>query len=96
MQRRQILGVTGKDPQYSYACHFPGTCQFEAAGLTELVRNQAGDARAKRDLQNTTNNFFNGIFLFYNKSTFIKAIKQYLLYFKHRTKESELCNTFAV
>lgn len=72
--------MAGKDPRYSDVCHFPGTYQREAAGhkegLTELLRNQAGDARAKRDLQNATNNFFNGIFLFYNKSTFIKVIKQ--------------------
>lgn len=90
VQRRQILGVSGKDPQHSCVCHFPGTYQCEAAGckegLTELVRNQSGDARAKRHLQNTTNKFFNGIFLFYNKSTFIKVIKQQLINFKHKTQ----------
>lgn len=45
--------------------YFPEAYQCEAAGhkegLVESVRSQAGDARANRDLQNATNNFFNGI-----------------------------------
>lgn len=76
VQRRQILGVSAKDPQcLSLPWDIPMWGCWAKKGLTELVRNQAGDARVKRDLQSTANNLINGIFLFYNKSTFIKAIK---------------------